>query len=102
MEDEKNDAFDDLLNTPEAFTDHVEKTFDEEKIVDTTSTTSFLSTTISSLDQDELNENLTTLQIENFNKTGLELKTLNHKGANDCYVLAKNTLAQLPGKQDGR
>ena len=121
MEDEKNDAFDDLLNTPEAFTEekildydvgtdnaeisteadldssihalegkvsddyleadleieedfldtkelkkhyihfinHMEKTFDEEKILDTTSTTSFLSTTISSLDKAGLNENLT-------------------------------------------
>ena len=39
----------------------------------------------STLDQDRLNK--TNMQTKNFNKNGL-----NHKGANDCYVLGrKNT-----------
>ena len=77
----------------------MEKTFDEEKILDTTSsfssTTSFLSTTISSLDQDELNENLTNLQIENFNKTGLELKKVLTTGATTATSASYKLLAQL-------
>ena len=100
-EDKKNDALDDLFNTPEALNEEkileadldssihgldkisddyledfldinqMEETFDEEKTLETTSTTSFLYTHISSIGHDELNENLTNLQ----NKTGLVLTT---------------------------